>query len=44
MGEYRLFDRNGEWYLHVVATRNVEERTSSADETPIGVDIGEASW
>ncbi|WP_101296869.1 RNA-guided endonuclease InsQ/TnpB family protein [Halegenticoccus soli] len=43
MGECRLFDRDGEWYLHVVATRDVEERPSSASETPIGVDIGEAS-
>ncbi len=45
MGECRLFDRDGEWYFHIVATRDVEEReTSSASkETPIGVDIGEAS-
>uniref|UniRef100_UPI0013008B17 RNA-guided endonuclease InsQ/TnpB family protein n=1 Tax=Saliphagus sp. LR7 TaxID=2282654 RepID=UPI0013008B17 len=43
MGECRLFDRGGEWYLHIVATRDVEERPSSADEPPIGVDIGEAS-
>lgn len=43
MGECRLFDRNGEWYLHVVVTRDVEERPSSASETPIGIDIGEAS-
>ena len=43
MGECRLFDRDGKWYLHVVATRDVEERPSSAAETPIGVDIGEAS-
>ncbi|ELZ03217.1 IS1341-type transposase [Natrialba chahannaoensis JCM 10990] len=43
MGECRLFDRDGEWYLHVVATRDVKERPSSASETPIGVDIGEAS-
>ena len=44
MGECRLFDRDGEWYFHMVATREVEERaTSSAHETPIGVDIGEAS-
>jgi IS605 OrfB family transposase len=45
MGECRLFDRDGEWYFHIVATQEMEERhgTSSADETPIGVDIGEAS-
>ncbi|QAY21866.1 RNA-guided endonuclease InsQ/TnpB family protein [Halorubrum ezzemoulense] len=45
MGESRLFERDGTWYLHVTATRNVEERSeASADErTAIGVDIGEAS-
>lgn len=43
MGECRLFDRRGEWYLHVVATKDVQERSTSAAETPIGVDIGEAS-
>jgi len=45
MGESRLFERDGTWYLHVTATRAVEDQsTASADErTPIGVDIGEAS-
>ena len=45
MGESRLFERDGAWYLHVTATRNVEDQSvASADErTPIGVDIGEAS-
>jgi len=45
MGESQLFERDGTWYLHVTATRNVEERSeASADErTAIGVDIGEAS-
>jgi len=45
MGESRLFERDGTWYLHVTATRDVEDKSeASADErTPIGVDIGEAS-
>jgi len=43
MGECRLFNRDGEWYFHIVATRDVEERETSSAETPIGVDIGEAS-
>ena len=45
MGESRLFERDGTWYLHVTATRDVEDQSkASADErTPIGVDIGEAS-
>jgi len=45
MGESRLFERDGTWYLHITATRNVEDESeASADErTPIGVDIGEAS-
>lgn len=43
MGECRLFDRDGKWYLHVVAKRDVEERTTTASETAIGVDIGEAA-
>ena len=44
MGECRLFDRDGKWYLHMVATREVGEHSpSSADETPIGVDIGESA-
>ncbi|EMA51709.1 RNA-guided endonuclease TnpB family protein [Halococcus salifodinae] len=45
MGECRLFDRDGEWYLHIVTTREVEERStdSVSDETPIGVDIGDSA-
>jgi len=45
MGESRLFEREGTWYLHVTVTRDVEDESeASADErTPIGVDIGEAS-
>jgi putative transposase len=45
MGESRLFKRDGTWYLHVTATRNVaDESAASADKrTPIGVDVGEAS-
>ena len=45
MGESRLFERDGTWYLHVTATRDVEDQSSaSADErTATGVDIGEAS-
>jgi IS605 OrfB family transposase len=45
MGESRLFERDGTWYLHVTVTRDVEDQSeASADErTPIGVDIGEAS-
>ena len=45
MGESRLFERDGTWYLHVTATRDVEERSevSAEERTPIGVDIGEAS-
>ena len=45
MGESRLFGRDGTWYLHITVTRDVEDESeASADEqTPIGVDIGEAS-
>ncbi|ELY42872.1 RNA-guided endonuclease InsQ/TnpB family protein [Natronorubrum tibetense] len=45
MGESRLFERDGTWYLHVTATRDVEvqSETSADERTPIGVDIGEAS-
>ena len=45
MGDSRLFERDGTWYLHITATRDVEDQSAaSADErTPIGVDIGEAS-
>jgi len=45
MGESRLFERDGTWYLHVTVTRDVADQSAaSADErTAIGVDIGEAS-
>ncbi|MFC6733934.1 transposase [Haladaptatus sp. DYSN1] len=43
MRECRLFDRDGKWYFHVVVKVDVEERETSSVETPIGVDIGEAS-
>ena len=45
MGECHLFRRDGEWYLHMVATREVEQRStdSVSDETPIGVDIGDSA-
>jgi len=45
MGESRLFERDGTWYLHVTATRDAEGGSEVSDEerTPIGVDIGEAS-
>ena len=45
MGESRLFKRDGTWYLHVTATRNVRNKSVAAADkwTPIGVDIGESS-
>ncbi|MGB9963309.1 RNA-guided endonuclease TnpB family protein (plasmid) [Halobacterium sp. MBLA0001] len=45
MGESRLVERDGAWYLHVSVTRNVEEQSeaSAEERTPIGVDIGDAS-
>ncbi|ERG87984.1 MAG: transposase, IS605 OrfB family, central region [halophilic archaeon J07HX5] len=45
MRESRLFERDGTWYLHVTATRNVEvgSEVSAEERTLIGVDIGEAS-
>ncbi|MBX0297112.1 RNA-guided endonuclease TnpB family protein [Haloarcula nitratireducens] len=45
MGESRLFEREGTWFLHVTATREVAEQSevSANERTPIGVDIGEAS-
>jgi len=45
MGESRLFERDGTWFLHVTATRDVEDGLGASREerTPIGVDIGEAS-
>lgn len=45
MGESRLSERGGEWYLQIAATRDVDrvQRTNKLAETPIGVDIGEAT-
>jgi IS605 OrfB family transposase len=45
MGESRLFERDGTWYLHVTVTRDVagQSGASVSKRTPIGVDIGEAS-
>jgi Transposase and inactivated derivatives len=45
MGESRLFERDGTWFLHVTATRDVKDgsEVSAEERTPIGVDIGEAS-
>jgi len=44
MGESRLFERDGTWYLHVTATRDAGAVSGPDEErTPIGVDIGEAS-
>jgi putative transposase len=45
MGECRLLERDGKWYLHVTATRDLEKRSASdpTDRTPVGVDIGDAA-
>ncbi|MDB9235662.1 transposase [Halorubrum ezzemoulense] len=45
MGGGRLFEREGTWFLHATATRDVEETSevSAEERTPIEVDIGEAS-
>jgi IS605 OrfB family transposase len=45
MGECRLLEREGAWYLHVTATREVEARSGSDidERTPVGVDIGDAA-
>jgi IS605 OrfB family transposase len=47
MGECRLLDCDGDWFLHITVERDVEDRSSaraSADErTPVGVDIGDAA-
>lgn len=45
MGECQLIERDGDWYFHVSTTMAVEQSSSvSVDEqTPIGVDIGEAA-
>jgi len=42
--ESRLLERGGDWYLHISATREVEEYPASeAERTPVGVDIGDAA-
>ncbi|WP_436927606.1 RNA-guided endonuclease TnpB family protein [Halosimplex amylolyticum] len=44
MGECRLLERNGKWYLHITASREVEALSASDTEwTPVGVDIGDAA-
>jgi len=45
MGESRLFEREGTWFLHVTATREIKKRSgvSAEKRTAIGVDTGEAS-
>lgn len=44
MGESRLLERGDDWYLHVSATREVEEHPASeAERAPVGVDIGDAA-
>jgi putative transposase len=44
VGEFRLFERDDDWYLHITAHRDFEKRTcpESDEVTPVGVDIGEA--
>ncbi|WP_433633939.1 hypothetical protein [Halomicrococcus sp. NG-SE-24] len=41
----RLFERDGDWYLHITAHREIEQETcpESDDVTPVGVDIGKAA-
>ncbi len=42
MGESRLFERDGTWYLHITVTRDVEDKSeSSADERTPPDDSGE---
>lgn len=45
MGECQLIERDGEWYFHMSATMEVEQFSSGSveEQTPIGVDIGEAA-
>ena len=43
MGESRLLERDGEWFLHITAIREVEFQSAPKDRTPVGVDIGEAA-
>jgi len=45
-GEFRLIERNGEWYLHITVHFDVTESDTTCSEldiTPVGVDIGEAA-
>lgn len=44
-GEFRLIERDGDWYLHVTVHFDVSDTVSSEsdDVTPVGVDIGEAA-
>ena len=44
-GEFRLIERDGDWYLHVTAHFDVADTvcSESDDVTPVGVDIGEAA-
>ena len=44
-GEFRLIERDGDWYLHVTVHFDVVDSVSSEsdDVTPVGVDIGEAA-
>jgi len=42
MGEARLFDRDGEWFLHIVVHREISQ-PDAEPETVIGVDVGEAA-
>ncbi|WP_049984145.1 zinc ribbon domain-containing protein [Halorubrum sp. BV1] len=45
VGEGRLLKREGTWYFHLIATRDIPLNSEAPPEerTPIGVDIGEAS-
>ena len=44
-GEFRLIERDGDWYLHVTVHFDVAYTvcSESDDVTPVGVDIGEAA-
>ena len=44
-GEFRLIERDGDWYLHVTVYFDVADTvcSESDDVTPVGVDIGEAA-
>jgi IS605 OrfB family transposase len=46
MGENRLIERDGEWYLHITVTREIDAQASTEPgdgQTPVGVDIGAAA-